>query len=173
MAGDSCCTFRLFVQTFASSVIRLFMAKRFINNQIQAKLERGHELASSAHVSRRARNSRVVIGRGVNENQSGEEEVSKTWSHGPHSEIPVLRSRFDSCGSRGERLSGSTADYRTVTVMFHMWRQTLSPGRRCRCRSASAALARGRHAGTRSRPREATAEVLTSKMIVSIWASLL
>ena len=52
--------------------------------------------------------------------------MSNTWSHGPHSQIPVLHSMFDSCGNRRQRLSGSTSDYRMVTMMFHIRRQTSS-----------------------------------------------
>lgn len=87
----------------------------------------------------------------------------------PHSEIPVLNSRVDSCGSKRQRLSGSMADYRTVTVMFHMWRQTLSTSRHCHHWSET----HQEHVGTHSQPREATVKVMTTKMIVSNLALLL
>lgn len=60
------------------------------------------------------------------EEEEEEEVVSNPWSHGLHSEISVLHSRMQSCGNRRQRLPGSTADERPVTVMFHMWRWTSS-----------------------------------------------
>lgn len=90
--------------------------------------------------------------------------VSKTWSHGPHSGIPVLRSRSHSCGNRRQRLPGTAADCRTVTVMFH------SGGGSCR-RPAPPPPLPLRWWATQWQPTEATMEVLTSKMIVFIWVA--
>lgn len=80
------------------------------------------------------------------------------------------------------RLHGSTADDRTVTVMFHMWQQKITPSSPSfiprlptapNCPELPLPVSDSHtyawtHRGLQSQPREATAKVMTSETTVSI-----